>query len=193
MRRWAVIPTGSRERDYLEVIEWCNKHNVTTVTISTSDEADKYSVGKVIKNRELNISKWWNLGLDYIADKEFDNQEQYAVAILNDDVILPDVWYDVMEYALNTGVSGASGQRFGTKELISGYAFVLQGRHDMRIDENLVWWWGDTDIEMQCRQESGFKIMHNLDVGNKYANSEVSRFSEQIEKDRVYFNDKWKL
>lgn len=171
MKRYAIIPTGSREKDYLDVIEYCKKNNATTVTISTSDEADSYSVGKVIKNREINISKWWNLGLEYIAEKEFINDEEYIVAILNDDAVLPVHWFDKLEQPIKAGASGASGLRFGVSKQISGYAFVLNGHHDIRADESLVWYYGDDDIQRQCESEQGFTLVRRLAVGNKYARS----------------------
>lgn len=192
MRRWAVIPTSSREKDYLEVVEWCKNHDVTTVTISTSEEADKYSVGKVIKNRELNISKWWNLGLDYIAEQEFETEEEYTVAVLNDDAIMPDDWFEKLERYISDGFSGASGYRFGTRLQISGYAFLLNGRHDIRADEELVWWFGDDSVARRCEEEGGFAYVSGIEVGNKYANSTSEVFSEQIAKDRERYFEKYK-
>lgn len=187
MKRYAVIPTGSRKEDYLSVIDWCKRHNVTTVTISTSDEADEYSVGKKIKCRELNISKWWNLGLEYIAEKEFETNEEYVVAVLNDDVVLPENWFEMLEPMIKKGSSGASGLRFGIKRQISGYAFLLNGRHDIRADEALVWYWGDDGIQKYCESEGGFALVTGLKVGNKYARSSEVFMSEQIEKDRAYY------
>ena len=191
MKRYAVIPTGNREADYLNVIAWCKAHHFTTVTIATSPEAYDYSVGKVIVNNQLNISRWWNIGLDYIAEKMFANDEEYIVAILNDDVILQDDWTEKLEPYIVQGNSGASGQRWGTKEKISGYAFLLNGRHDMRFDEKFVWYCGDDDMYQQCLTEGGFAIVKGLVVENKYARSSESLFSGQIEKDFTSYREKW--
>lgn len=193
MRKWAVIPTGNREEDYLSVIDWCKNHNIKTVTIATSTEAKEYSEGKVIFSNVLNISKWWNLGLEYIAEKEFYNDDDYLVAILNDDAVLPDNWIEEMEEAIESGVSGAGTPRGLGSQKIAGWAFALNGRHDMRLDEKLVWWYGDDDIQRQCEEESGFKLIHGLSIGNKYANSSYDFMREQIEKDEAYYNQKWGL
>lgn len=191
MKRYAVIPTGNRKEDYLSVIEWCRENNCTPVTIATTEEAYEYSVGKTINSLDMNISKWWNIGLEWIADKEFNSDKDYIVAILNDDAVLPDNWFDEMEDTIKTGVSGAGTPRGIGSEKIAGWAFALNGRHDMRFDKNLIWWYGDDDIQKQCESESGFTLIHGLNVGNKYANSSYSFMLDQIKKDEQYFYKKW--
>jgi len=184
----AVIPTGNRPKEYQSVIDWCYDHNVTPITIATSEEADKYAVGAYISNRELNISKWWNLGIQR-ARQDFNPD---YILVLNDDVQLPEGWLRQMVAAmLATGSSGASGQR-GGKNLISGYAFILDA-YGTDADENLVWWYGDDDIQRQCELADGFYIVPNIRVKNLYGNSSVSRFAEQIEKDRIFFEQKWSI
>lgn len=191
MRRWAVIPTGYREDDYLEVVEWCKRHNVTTVTIATSEEAREYSQGKTIRSDVLNISTWWSLGLNCIRDKMFSNDEEYAVAILNDDAVLPNNWFELMEQELSKGFSGASGLRHRNSSAIAGFAFCLNGRHDITPDEELAWYFTDDAIQRRCEEEGGFKVLPTLRVGNKYARSSEAFMGEQIEKDRKRYYEKY--
>jgi len=191
MKRFAVIPTGNREADYLNVIAWCKVHQVIPITIATSDDAKAYAVGKTINDRGLNISHWWNLGISYIREKMFDVEGEYTVAILNDDVILPDDWQEVIEKAIKDGATGASGGRPSNPKAIQGFAFMLNGRDDMSADERFVWWYGDTDLQLQCEQERGFTIVPGVDVPNLYAFSTNKRFARQIHLDSLAFDKKW--
>jgi len=193
MKRYAIIPTGNRQQDYLNVYLQCKENNIIPVTIATSALAVAYSQGKVIRENEVNISKWWNLGLNWIAEKQFDSDEDYVVYILNDDIELPRGWFDTLQYEIIRGNSGASGERTGSPEKIAGYAFALNGKHDMRFDENLHWYYGDDDIQHQCESEGGFSIVKNLKVINKYARSSEKALLEQIEKDKEYYQEKYKL
>ena len=191
MKRYAIIPTGNRAEEYISVYQWCCKNNVTPITICTSEEANLYAKGKKINDRTKNISYWWLLGLEYISEREFESDEDYIVFVLNDDVVLPIGWAESMETEITKEYSGASGKRWGNKDKISGYAFALNGRHDIRPDTDLVWYWTDNAIEFRCREEGGFSIVDGLNVGNKYARSSESMFSEQIAKDKITYINKY--
>ncbi len=192
MRRFAVIPTGNRPEEYKLVIDWCRKHDVLPITIATSEEANKYAEGIHIRDDGLNISHWWNLGLEFISKAQI--KEDHVIAILNDDVTLPDKWFEVIEQAIsNNHWSGASGKR-GNRNLynkISGYAFALNGKDGIRADESFVWYYGDDDIQHQCEKLNGFGLLNNLPVKNKYAFTSEERFSKQIKKDRITYEKKY--
>lgn len=184
---YAVIPTGNRPAEYKNVIDWCDKQGIHTITIATSSQAAAYAVGQTISHtNDFNISKWWNLGLAaaYKANAEH-------VYVLNDDVILPDYWQALICEALDNGYSGASGER--GKGLITGYAFGLHSKSRIYADERLVWWYGDDDIQRQCENAGGFAIIPGLPAENLYGNSSYITFKEQIERDAVYYHQKWAL
>lgn len=181
---YAVIPTGSRPAEYKYVIDWLNARGITPITIATSAEAHAYATGLVITDSTLNISRWWNLGID-LARK----QKAEHIFILNDDVVLPDDWADLIVEALEGGYAGASGER--GDGLIQGYAFGLNGSVRIRADEELVWWYGDDDIQRQCEQAGGFAIIPGLTPGNRYAFVSSYSRKEQIALDKAYYKKKW--
>lgn len=180
----AVIPTGNRPHEYQSVIDWCGANGIVPITIATSDEAQAYASGMVISDHTLNISKWWNLGIKAARSKGAE-----YILILNDDVVLPDEWLKLIIQALDAGHSGASGQRPVGK--ISGYAFGLSAKDAILADEQLVWWYGDDDIQRQCELLGGFAVIPDLPVENKYANSSYYTFEQQILQDRAYYHQKW--
>lgn len=184
--KYAVIPTGSRPTEYANVIEWCTNNSVIPITITTSAEARKYAIGITIDDDGLNISTWWNLGLDYAYSKGAD-----IVLILNDDVVMPSNWLTPITKAIEEGASGASGER--GNGVISGYAFALNAKDGIRADENLVWWYGDDDIQRQCEKTNGFVCVPKLPVKNLYAFISSRSRKQQIELDKTYYFNKWRL
>lgn len=183
---YAVIPTGNRPNEYKSVVDWCASKGITTVTIATSHEATGYATGIVVRDNTLNISRWWNLGIDIAYQAKAEH-----VFVLNDDIALPDDWALRIVEALDAGYSGASGERGTGHGLIQGYAFGLNGRQHIRADDKLVWWFGDDDIQKQCEQAGGFAIIPGMVVDNYYSNSSWVRFRQQIDMDRVYYTSKW--
>lgn len=184
--RFAVVPTGNRPEEYASIAKWCKERGVRLITVATTQQATEYADSEyVIYTEVFNIQHWWNLGIDLATA-----QGATTIAILNDDATLPDDWYDLMEEALQT-YSGASGMRYGTSFKISGYAFALRASDGIRADERFVWWYGDDDIEMQCRKAYGFAILGDIQVGNKYANTSKPKMLRQIRKDSQAFTLKW--
>lgn len=181
---YAIIPTGNRAAEYKNVYDFCIKNDITPVTIATSKIALDYSKGDVLATEKINISLWWNMGIKFAHEHDAE-----FILVLNDDVNIPDGWLENILTQLRAGASGASGERGEGK--ISGFAFGLNGKDNVLADENLVWWYGDDDIQRQCEALSGFAIIPNLPVENYYANSSYSRFQQQIAKDRQYYEWKW--
>ena len=182
---YAVIPTGSRPSEYQSVYDWCIKNNIKPITVATSPAAIGYAKRQVLAGEGLNISRWWNVGLNYI----YSQGDAEIILVLNDDVTIPDSWLDQMIEAIQAGYTGASGERPIGK--IQGYAFALNAKQHVLADERLVWWYGDDDIQRQCEKLGGFAVVPGIDVPNKYANSSYSRFEAQIQLDRAYYEGKW--
>jgi len=186
MKIYAVIPTGNRPKEYHSVIEWCANSGVTPVTIATSEEAQVYAEGPWTYDETFNISRWWNRGIRYALDQG----DADVILVLNDDVVIPDGWLYQAVSAIRGGNSGASADR-GQYYMISGYAFAINPHHNILADENLVWWYGDDDIQRQCEEANGFVIFESKKVENKYGDSSQSRMQDQIALDREYYQNKW--
>lgn len=185
MKRYAVIPTGNRPEEYGNLVAYLESNDVSVLTVATTPEALNYAVGEIIRCDVKNIQMWWNLGIERAYELGAS-----IVAILNDDAILPDGWFEDMESAV-VGHSGASGMRFGNQQKISGYAFVLNPADLIKADERFIWWYGDDDIQRQCEEKNGFAFVPNLEVGNVFANSSYSSMKYEIMADRKSFHRKW--
>lgn len=184
---YAVIPTGSRPVEYQSVYDWCINKGVVPITIATSTQAIAYAKKVALAGEGLNISRWWNVGINY-ALKQGDAE---IILVLNDDVSLPEGWLESIVEAIRAGYTGASTDRAPGRNTIAGYAFGLDAKAKVRADEQLVWWYGDDDIQRQCEQLGGWGFIPNDGVGNKYGDSSYERFEHQIQLDRVYYEKKW--
>ena len=183
---YAIIPTANRPDQYKSVTDWCASHGIETITITTSDQARAYATGITVHDTVLNISRWWNLGLNIAYAKGAE-----IVYVLNDDAGLPDDWADLMNKEILAGASGASANR--GEGLITGYAFALNGNDKVLADEQLVWWYGDDDIQRQCEQLNGFAIVPGVAVANYFAFQTSQDKKDQIAKDKAYYRDKWRI
>lgn len=178
-KRFAVIPTGNRPEEYARVISWCRRNNTHPITIATTKFARSYAVGTVINDSgQLNISRWWNRGIEMAWDYGAD-----LVAVLNDDALPDDFWWDSIERNIGNN-SGASGMNHN--KAIMGWAFVLQDK-TIRCDESIKWYFTDDVVQIRCKNANGFKLIKNLEVKNTRARESEDSFVRQIERDRQEF------
>jgi hypothetical protein len=157
-----------------------------------------------------NLSRLWNLGLDWLADYFAGGDvEGYDVAVVNDDATVPAGWFDALSAAMHDiGADAASHDPFGrvppgqsmliprSSEMsvlnrLAGWAFVLRGEWDgARFDETFRWWCGDDDISYRARGK-GFVLVGGLHVPNEHANqSTTGVLAEQTALDMQAFVDK---
>jgi hypothetical protein len=176
--------------------------------------------GKVAVLRDVtqppNISRWWNLGLDYVAKAQqleatnpggYSSLDDYVVAILNDDLVVPRKFVQKLaEGIIHTGAAAAYPDQhgFGRHHLhqyvgpislyrrMTGYAFALRGSANIRADETLQWWYGDDDIDWTARQRGGSLLVGDLRVEHLNPNqTTVGELAEQTGRDRRQFEAKW--
>jgi hypothetical protein len=152
----------------------------------------------------VNLSKVWNIGLHW-AEK-LSRGEEYVVAVFNDDLTLPPgivqqfAWH--IEHNDTAAAFAASpGQLFVTRDgdplhlgnRMCGFAFALLGSKGIRADESLLWWWGDTDLDIQARKAGGVvglpmpTLVHHDPNGYTNRNPELT---EQAGRDRETFQRK---
>lgn len=84
----------------------------------------------------LNIHRWWNTGIDLLAERGCTR-----VAVLNDDLIispdtLPRLWRGM----------GSATLALATDEGPSGHLFMLDLGHGVRPDEAYAWYCGDLQL-----------------------------------------------
>jgi hypothetical protein len=163
-------------------------------------------IEKIPAKEKRNISRWWNIGIDKCKQMALDAEaKQWDIAILNDDVIVPPNWMDLLAARMRgMNVAAASmgpvrlpilhtrpGQTSLDKRM-AGFAFVLAGELGVRADESLEWWCGDNDIDMQSRLKGGTVILP--DIGVKHLHPDQSTTGElaaQTAVDMQRFVTKW--
>jgi len=158
----------------------------------------------------INLSRAWNIGFtesDKLATRA--GHSEWDIIVLNDDVVLPTDWVQAVCTALRTyDVTAACSDPYGTlrEPLVKRepdntlttrmcpWAFVLRGERHMRANEDLRWWWGDTDLEWQICHAGGLVMLPGYRTENLLANTTtIGVFAEQAGRDRLTFIEKWGL
>ena len=214
MNLWAVIPSRDRPGLLADLVSTLVSDNVNVVVIDTGYEPPWGTYhGKVTTLRDTtqppNISRWWNLGLDYAQRIEGGNE--HVVAVLNDDVIVPKgfvqrlavfittqdavaAYPDQHDYFIGKGgcLKHTVAEPVSLYTRMCGYAFALRGSARLRADEKLEWWYGDDDLDWRARQAGGSVLVGGLKVQHVSPNSTtIGELAAQTGRDRQTFINKW--
>lgn len=208
--RYAVIPTRDRPADLAVVVTALHRQDVDTIVVDNNPSFSPHTLPPamclVIVDGEQppNLSRLWNLGIEAAAKEAASaGHTEWDVAVVNDDAVIPDGWFDACSAAMRrTGAAAACSDPHGrlTAPLLKtepdgdpytrmcGWAFLLRGEAGLRADEQLRWWYGDTDLDWAARAAGGMVIVPGHPVGNLYANSTtVGVLAEQAGRDRGAF------
>jgi hypothetical protein len=213
---WAVIPSGNRRVQLSSLVRELITDGVNVVIVDTGYEPPLHnSEGSRVVIRDTgpkNISRWWNVGIDRAVRDHVTStfaDRPYAVAVLNDDVIVDgDRLRHLARRMFDEGASVAYPDVHGhhrdvtlrepgpvdLRDRLLGCCFVLDPRAGLRADENLVWWYGDDDIDWRARERGGSLLVHDVTVvhtdpnGWMTTNPELTR---QVGVDRETFVTKW--
>lgn len=205
---WAVIPSKSRPGELTALVEQLLEDNVNIVVIDNGVRFS-YDDSRVHIIRDFedppNLSRLWNVGLRYVKDIMGD--EEYYVAVLNDDLVLPEefIWKIRWEMKKVGAAVGYPDQHHRGSNLfltdvrpyplvyrMTGYAFVLRGSAGIFADETIKWWYGDNDIEWQARSKGGTLMVGGISVNHLFPDhTTVGGLMEQAGRDRETFVKKW--
>jgi glycosyltransferase involved in cell wall biosynthesis len=240
MRKYAIIPTHNRTAELemlmasigpgvdILVIDNASRPSTKEIVLAYADERsriDRRPYINYIRDEEQppNLSRLWNVGLDWaqrvqravIEHGEATADEEYAVAILNDDVVLPAEFIERMARALlmlDVDIAFPGPHRHShvnrrkgpvpLHERMAGWCFVVRGSSGLRADERLRWWCGDDDLEQSALQGGrgtvavGQNVFNtgdpSTDLRHLYPDqSTVGVLREQTEKDMATFVKKW--
>ncbi|WP_146620439.1 glycosyltransferase family 2 protein [Streptomyces sp. Amel2xB2] len=157
-----------------------------------------------------NISRLWNIGI-YEADHEAycHGAREWDVVVLNSDVVVPPGWVDALSAAMRatTAVLAYPDQCGGTEQIlhtkaepvdlrqrITGYAYMLRGEADLRLDESMVWHYSDDDLDWTARERGGALLVPGFAVEHRDPNGSMRdrpELNEQAARDRETFIAKW--
>jgi hypothetical protein len=157
-----------------------------------------------------NLAYLWNTALGRIARvAAIRGLDRWDVALLCDDVALPDDWYDRVSRTLReNNASAASGHKHWSPaqfiiktqfdrdimNRMAGEAFMLPGEKGLRADESMQWWYLDDDVDMQARAADGMVIAPGPGVQNRQPNYWTNvkpNLGEQAGRDAAAFAAKW--
>jgi len=189
MRIYAVIPTHNRHTELGELLATI-PHWVDVLVIDNASDppvAEKIADGHwarrspdgplVCRDEEQppNLSRLWNIGLDWAAEQytryaakyasnPLGRSDEYCVAVLNDDVLLsPGLLTTLAAGLIRHDVDISFPGPVGTKDFVNrdlpfpgtelrmtGWCFMVRGSSGLRANENLRWWCGDDDLQAQA-------------------------------------------
>lgn len=164
---------------------------------------------QVKESREPNISWWWNQGLDWIDRdckvRAANPWTKWDVAVLNDDAIVPEGWFDAVTGTMRqmqcaAGCSGAYGmpvlhtqnQAPPLATRMQGFAFILAGELGLRADEQFIWYCGDDDLGRRAAVAGGMVMVPGFPVNHLHPNGQVNDvLAAAIPGDMQRYVDKW--
>lgn len=217
--RVAVVATHNRPAELARLLDAIAPqcHAVVVVDNASTPAANPRTIGPIIhlirdEEQPPNLSRLWNVGLDEARRLVegfdlLDGTGRFDVAVLNDDAVPPPGWWDAVSTGMRAaGAAAACSDPHGhlfTSQLktepdhdimgrLCGWAFMLRGEVDLRLDESLRWWFGDTDLDWEARRAGGMLVIPGYPVPNTGANSStVGVLAEQAGRDRLTFRQKW--
>lgn len=218
---YAVIPTlGERNDTLFPMISQLQTDGVQVIVVHNEREPDdkwgsldltgfntpiNYMHHVWTPDETVNLSRLWNFGLDW-AEK-LAGEEEYVVAVLNDDLVLPPAGVNMMANSImrhdvaaafaavhphdNAVRTADTPLTLGNRMV--GYAFALRGSKKLQADESFLWWWGDTDLDLRARRAGGVVAVWLEGLQHKDPNGYTNRrpeLYEQAGRDRETFRMK---
>lgn len=152
------------------------------VVVTTQPDPIRYSDGNhllLFDDTEINISKWWTLGLDYIDRMNEGNPDPYDILVIESDgrMSFEDVdftrkvmreencvmagadWHHILPEGQhkvrrdNSRWIGSTGR--ADQSRLPGMALVVAGEAHLRHDPEFRWWLADDDFEWTARVNGG--------------------------------------
>lgn len=215
--RYAIIPTRNRPTELAALVTELHRQHVTVVVVDNGSEppaappidhaaAPLPNAPTVIVDYEQppNLARFWNLALaEVVSQATRRGHAAWDVGVFNDDTVIPAGWFDAVSAALRTtGAAAACSDPYGTVRSLTvkydpdrdvmtrmcPWAFVVRGEIGFRADENLKWWFQDTDADWWARANGGMAIIPGYRTQNVHANTTtVGALAEQAGRDREAF------
>lgn len=226
MKLFAVIPTvGERNETLFPMCRQLEDDGVTTLVVynrrdpgpvidptfpsipyADPNHAPYVSTHYWLEHEQVNLSMIWNIGLNWADKLAARTDEEFVVAVFNDDLTLPPglvrAFADKLQQdgssivyahpttdlpAMTANVPWHLGNR------MVGYAFALRGWDGLRADEDFLWWWGDSDLDWRARTKRGVSALGVPTLQHHDANGYTNRnpeLTEQAGRDRSTFLQK---
>lgn len=184
-----------------------NRQVIVTTQPEPISEDDIDGHVLLFDSEEINISKWWTLGLDFIESAE--TNPTWDVLWLSSDVLIEPETIDTVRRVMrdegcdmagpdwhraldNKHLVSRSTQRHSLHTRIPGVSFVLRGESGTRPDPEFRWWLADDDFEWQNKSNGGTVLvagthLNHLTDGHPLDEPRLAAFKEDI----IKFKNKW--
>ena len=213
---WTVVLTHNRHEELLNLLTDLSADIPVDhmVVVDHASEPPIKTAGeniRVIRDEgPANISRLWNIGLDAVDDRAWS--EDYHVAVLNDDLRVPKgtlpalsaalvkhkatIAFPDQHHTLRLGRVAVARTRgpYNLFYRMAGYCWMLNGASGLRLDEDLVFWYGDDDLEWRAAERGGVVRVGGVSVDHLDPSGSVNRSPElarQTGLDRDTFIGKW--
>lgn len=139
----------------------------------------------------MNISWWWNAGIDRAKLAAWPAAE-WNVLLVNDDIVAPPNLVQSLSDAMRSSKAAlACPQLPGRGEWIMGWCFMLRGEAGLRADEQFRWWHGDDDLHQQALQAGGSVRVDGCVPLHLYPGGHDEAMVQVTNADTVRFRFKW--
>jgi hypothetical protein len=127
----------------------------------------------------INIARWWNTGLDWIAERQAG--VPYEVLCMESDVRIDSSTLSWLRFALRAydlAMVGADWYGVASDEVevrrdlvpetvehrIPGVCMLIAGELGLRFDDQFRWWYADDDFEWQHRKAGGTGLVKGTTI-----------------------------
>jgi glycosyltransferase involved in cell wall biosynthesis len=202
-KRIAVIPTRNRTAVLKLCVEAISNQADAVIVVDNGDvdPVIDYETAVIRFDKQPpNLSHLWNLGL---GGAQIMGAPIWDVAILNDDAIVPEGWFDAVATKMREmrAAAACSGGYtmpvlhtqpgpVGLATRMQGYAFVLRGELGLRANEDLHWYFTDDYLDWESRKLGGMVMVPGFHVQHLYPNQQMTpELHEQVARDAQTFVD----
>lgn len=216
--RYAVILTHNRPNLLLRCVKAISFQVDMTVIIDNASAPPVIATdfrpypSMVIRDSEQppNLSRLWNIGITCVENwTRMQQQESWDLAILCDDAIVHDGWFQRTAACMREHecMAASTHSVLATEypvlktapdhdvyNRMCPWAFILRGEAGIRADEDLRWWWGDTHVDFTARKLGGMIIAPGPVVPNEKMGEFTNIYAhlgEQAGRDGETFAAKW--
>lgn len=209
--RFGVIPTNGRA-SVLDAVDSLlpQVHGIAVVEAGHEVTHHEYPAGVTVlrdQGPDLNISRWWNLGIDWAAEQaKLQGDPNWDVVVMNDDVILPMTWVcyvadDMRALDCAAACSGGSGNQISIQRSpgpvnvfmrLQGYAFVIAGESGIRAEETMRWYFSDDWVDWVARSKGGMVMFPGCEVTHRTPNGQMTgELHQAVAEDAAKFKEHW--
>ena len=212
MSTWLLVPCHRpRLGDLQESLKYLGHMPARTVVVTTyPDPIQPYDLDPCVTvlispEPGINISRWWNLGLDYITRNA---EAPYEVLLMESDVRITREtvevltremrdhrlamagadWYGVADAPIEVCREPVPGP---VEHRIPGVCMLVAGELGLRFDEQMRWWYADDDFVWQHRVNGGTGLVRGQTIQHGAGRPLEGERAQYAAEDEPKFLAKW--